>query len=69
MSYERGYTHFEQMQDVCAARNGERCKDCIYLKPCERFRQSHNNIKPGNYDPVKYKIMQHHFATKERRTN
>lgn len=55
------YSKFEQMQDVCSARNGERCKDCIYLKPCQRFRQSHDNIKPGNYDPVKYKILKYHF--------
>lgn len=59
-----GYSKFEQMQDVCSARNGERCKDCIYLKPCQRFRQSHENIKPGNYDPAKYKIMSNYFRLK-----
>lgn len=56
--------HFSTMDmaDICAARNGSRCKECIFHgNKCDRFMHSHNNIKPGYYDRVKYKIMEWFF--------
>lgn len=54
-----GSKSVDQMADICAARNGSRCKECIFHgNKCDRFMYGHNNIKPGCYDRVKYKIME-----------
>ena len=49
-----------QMADTCAARNGARCKDCIFKgNKCDKFMRAHNGIKPGFYDPAKDKIIKY----------
>ena len=46
-----------QMGDICHARNGERCKDRICHKACDRFRREHKGLKPMEFDPVKTTIL------------
>lgn len=56
--------HFSTMDmaDICASRNGSRCKECIFHgNKCDKFMHSHGGIKPGNYDRLKYKIMEWFF--------
>ena len=51
--------HFSTMDmaDICAARDGSRCKECIFHGgKCDRFMHAHNGIKPGQY-----KIMEWFF--------
>ena len=40
----------ELLIEICKARNGERCRNCIfYRKQCDRFRERHNGLKPVEY--------------------
>lgn len=46
------------IRSTCIARNGERCKDCIfYGKVCNNWKKEHRNRKPCDYDPYKNDIM------------
>lgn len=46
------------IKETCIARNGERCKDCIYYgKQCNSWKRSHRNRKPCDYDGLKNDIM------------
>ena len=57
-----GYKSILQMADICAARSGSRCKDCIFNgNKCDSFMKSHHGIKPGFYDSAKNKIMEWFF--------
>lgn len=48
----------DTIKDTCIARNGERCKDCVYYgKPCNNWKKSHKGRKPSSYDGVKNDIM------------
>ena len=43
-----------QIRDVCIARNGERCKNCIfYGKTCEQYKRAHQGKKPVEIDEDK----------------
>ena len=49
------------MEEVCNARNGERCKDCIYYgKQCQKWKNRHGGIKPCDRDLLKYQYMEHY---------
>lgn len=49
---------FYDIRSTCIARNGERCKDCIfYGKVCNNWKKEHRNRKPCDYDPFKNDIM------------
>ena len=48
----------DPIKDTCIARNGERCKDCVYYgKPCNNWKKAHMGRKPSSYDGVKNDIM------------
>lgn len=48
----------DPIKDTCIARNGERCKDCVYYgKPCNNWKKAHRGRKPSSYDGVKNDIM------------
>ena len=47
-----------RITEICCARNGERCKDCVYYgKKCNNWKNHHHGYKPCEYDPVKLRIM------------
>ena len=46
------------IRETCIARNGERCKDCIYYgHTCEMWKRAHRMYKPCETDPWKNDIM------------
>ena len=48
----------DPIKDTCIARNGERCKDCVYYgKPCSNWKRAHRGRKPSSYDGIKNDIM------------
>ena len=48
----------DPIKDTCVARNGERCKDCVYYgKPCNNWKKAHRGRKPSDHDGVKNDIM------------
>lgn len=48
----------DPIKDTCIARNGERCKDCVYYgKMCSSWKKAHRGRKPSDYDGVKNGIM------------
>ena len=48
----------DSIKDTCIARNGERCKDCVYYgKLCNNWKKAHRGRKPSSYDGVKNDIM------------
>ena len=48
----------DPIKDTCIARNGERCKDCVYYgKICSNWKKAHRGRKPSDYDGVKNGIM------------
>lgn len=49
---------FYDIRSTCIARNGERCKDCVFYGiVCNNWRREHRNSKPCDYDPFKNDIM------------
>ena len=47
-----------RIREICSARNGERCKDCVYYgKKGNNWRNAHGRLKPCEYDPVKMAII------------
>lgn len=50
-----------KIREVCQARNGERCKDCIYYgKICEQYKRRFNGYKP--IDWIDEREMKKYFA-------
>ena len=48
----------DPIKDTCIARNGERCKDCVYYgKACNNWKRTHRGRKPSDHDGVKNSIM------------
>ena len=46
----------QAMRDICLARGGKNCKNCIcYGKQCEKYKRHFHNTKPMDYDPFKEK--------------
>jgi len=46
------------IRETCIARNGERCKDCVYYgHTCEMWKRAHRMYKPCDTDPCKNDIM------------
>lgn len=67
MGYRKNWDFIES---VCNARNGERCKDCIYYgKECSAYKKTHRNFKPCDNDPYKRAAQYEHFTTKEGKRN
>ena len=53
---------YSQIAETCIARNGERCKDCIfYGKKCERYKKAHHGMKPVDIDGDKSLIQRRFF--------
>ena len=53
---------YSQIVDVCVARNGERCKNCIfYGKPCEKFKKAHRGKSPIEIDEDKSREQRRFF--------
>ena len=49
---------FGGIRETCIARNGERCKDCVYYgHTCEMWKRAHRMYKPCDTDPWKHDIM------------
>ena len=41
-----------EMFEICKARSGSRCHECICRKQCDIFRERHNGIKPCDYTRI-----------------
>lgn len=60
MGYRKNW---DSVEELCRARNGERCKDCIlYGKECANYKKVHHNCKPCDNDPYKRAAQYNHFT-------
>ena len=64
MGYRKDWSEIES---ICNARNGERCKDCVmyHNKECAKYKATHHNCKPCDNDPYKRAAQYEHFTMKE----
>lgn len=60
------HRNWNEIESICRARNGERCKDCImYGRECSAYKRTHHNVKPCDNDPYKRAAQYNHFTMKE----